>query len=66
MEAKLFAGHTPEDEISWMGGESIIIETIGLGGFAQAAAFPLQAYQGGYGRRRWSANNLAIYRHVRW
>jgi hypothetical protein len=30
-----------------MGGESIITETIGLGGFAQAAAFPLQQYQGG-------------------
>jgi len=46
VEAKLFSGHTP-DEISWMGGESIIIETVGLGGFAQAAAFPLQSYQGG-------------------
>ena len=30
-----------------MGGESPIVETIGAGGFAQAAAFPLQAYQGG-------------------
>ena len=30
-----------------MGGESTITETIGLGGFAQAAAFPLQRYQGG-------------------
>jgi hypothetical protein len=46
VEAKLFPGHS-EDEITWMGGESIIIETIGLGGFAQAAAFPLQNYQGG-------------------
>ena len=46
VQAKLFDGHT-EDEITWMGGESIIAETIGLGGFAQAAAFPLQAYQGG-------------------
>jgi hypothetical protein len=46
VEAKLFDGHT-QDEITWMGGESIIAETIGLGGFAQAAAFPLQAYQGG-------------------
>ncbi len=46
VEAKLFPGHTP-DEITWMGGESIIIETVGLGAFAQAAAFPLQAYQGG-------------------
>ncbi|MFQ6023697.1 MAG: DUF1116 domain-containing protein [Acidiferrobacterales bacterium] len=46
VQAKLFEGHT-EDEITWMGGESIIAETIGLGGFAQAAAFPLQQYQGG-------------------
>jgi hypothetical protein len=46
VEAKLFDGHG-EDEITWMGGESIIAETIGLGGFAQACAFPLQRYQGG-------------------
>jgi hypothetical protein len=30
-----------------MGGESIIAETIGLGGFAQACAPALQKYQGG-------------------
>jgi hypothetical protein len=46
VDAKLFAGHT-HDEIELMGGESIINETAGLGGFAQAAAFPLQDYQGG-------------------
>jgi len=46
VEAKLFEGHT-EDEIEFMGGESIINETAGLGGFAQAAAFSLQDYQGG-------------------
>jgi hypothetical protein len=46
VQAKLFEGHT-EDEISWMGGESIITETIGLGGFAQAGAPALQTYQGG-------------------
>jgi hypothetical protein len=45
-EGKLFAGHT-EDEISWMGGESPITETVGLGGFAQACALTLQEYQGG-------------------
>ncbi len=43
--AHLFEGHT-EEEIEFMGGESIVTETSGLGGFAQAAAFPLQAYQG--------------------
>jgi len=45
-EGKLFPGHT-EDEISWMGGESPITETVGLGGFAQACALSLQSYQGG-------------------
>ena len=59
VEAKLFPGHTPE-EISWMGGESVIIETVGLGGFAQAAAFPLQVYQGGSAEAM-VANNLAMY-----
>lgn len=43
---QLFAGRTVE-EIELMGGESIITEVCGLGGFAQAAAFALQAYQGG-------------------
>ena len=46
VEAKLFEGHS-ENEITWMGGESIITETIGLGGFAQASAPALQTYQGG-------------------
>lgn len=46
VQAKLFDGHT-EDEITWMGGESIITETVGLGGFAQASAPALQTYQGG-------------------
>lgn len=45
-EGKLFAGHD-ESEITWMGGESPITETVGLGGFAQACALPLQDYQGG-------------------
>ncbi|WP_432990200.1 DUF1116 domain-containing protein [Dactylosporangium sp. CA-233914] len=45
-EGKLFAGHA-EDEITWMGGESPITETIGLGGLAQACALTLQEYQGG-------------------
>ena len=45
-EGKLFPGHA-EDEITWMGGESPITETVGLGGFAQACALSLQDYQGG-------------------
>jgi hypothetical protein len=46
VRAKLFPPYT-EDDIEWIGGESMITETVGLGGFAQAAAFALQAYQGG-------------------
>jgi Protein of unknown function (DUF1116) len=46
VQAKLFDGHG-EDEITWMGGESPITETVGLGGFAQAGAPGLQRYQGG-------------------
>lgn len=46
VDCKLFEGYT-EDDIQWIGGESHITETVGLGGFAQAAAFGLQAYQGG-------------------
>jgi hypothetical protein len=44
--AKVFAGYT-EADVELMGGESVINETVGLGGFAQAAAFALQEYQGG-------------------
>jgi hypothetical protein len=46
VSARLFEGYAVED-IEWIGGESLINETVGLGGFAQAAAFPLQNYQGG-------------------
>jgi hypothetical protein len=45
-QGRLFPGHI-EDEITWMGGESTITETVGLGGFAQACALSLQEYQGG-------------------
>jgi hypothetical protein len=45
-EVTLFDGFTVDD-VAWMGGESSLTETVGLGGFAQAAAFPLQRYQGG-------------------
>jgi len=59
VEARLFDGFTPDD-IEWMGGESHITETVGLGGFAQAAAFGLQAYQGGSAQEM-VAMNLAMY-----
>lgn len=45
-EAKLFEGYG-EDDIEWLGGESCMTEVVGLGGFAQATAPALQAYQGG-------------------
>jgi hypothetical protein len=58
-EGKLFPGHD-ESEITWMGGESPITETVGLGGFAQACAFTLQEYQGG-SPDRMIARNLEMY-----
>ena len=57
--AKLFADYT-EADIEFMGGESTMNETVGLGGFAQAAAFPLQDYQGGSADKMVEAN-LAMY-----
>ncbi len=45
-QTKLVEGFS-EADIEFMGGESVITETVGLGGFAQAAAFTLQDYQGG-------------------
>ena len=51
----LFDGHTTAD-IEFMGGESPITESAGLGGFAQACAFPLQAYQGGTPERMVDVN----------
>jgi Protein of unknown function (DUF1116) len=59
IQTRLFDGHT-EDEITFMGGESPITETVGLGGFAQAAAFPLQSYQGGSAQLM-VERNLAMY-----
>jgi hypothetical protein len=46
VSARFFPGYSERD-LTWMGGESPITETVGLGAFAQAAAFALQAYQGG-------------------
>ena len=58
-EYHLFDGYKPDD-IEVMGGESPITEVCGLGGLAQAAAFPLQAYQGG-SPERMVARNLEMY-----
>jgi hypothetical protein len=59
VEAKLFEGYGVGD-IEFMGGESVINETVGLGGFAQAAAFALQEYQGG-SPERMVRTNLDMY-----
>jgi hypothetical protein len=44
-QAKLFDGFT-QDDVAPMPGESLIMETIGLGGSAAAAAFALRGYSG--------------------
>jgi hypothetical protein len=60
VEGKFFPGFTAAD-VEFMGGESVINETVGLGGLAQAAAFALQEYQGG-SPEEMVALNLAMYR----
>jgi len=57
VSCKLFDGFTADD-VEWIGGESHITETVGLGGFAQAAAFGLQAYQGGSAQEMVRMNEL--------
>lgn len=46
LEGRFFDGFSSEDT-EWIGGESCVTETVGLGGFAQVCAPTLQAYQGG-------------------
>jgi len=57
VSCKLFDGFT-DDDVQWIGGESHITETVGLGGFAQAAALGLQAYQGGSAQEMARLNSL--------
>jgi hypothetical protein len=59
LKGRFFEGFT-EADVEWMGGESHHTEVIGLGAFAQAAAFGLQAYQGGSAEAM-VVNNLAMY-----
>lgn len=59
VQGHFFEGYT-EADLVWMGGESQVTETAGLGGFAQACAFPLQRYQGGTPGVM-IENNLAMY-----
>lgn len=60
VDCQLFEGFTLDD-VEWIGGESCITETVGLGGFAQACAFALQAYQGGSAERM-AEMNAEMYR----
>lgn len=46
LEGRFFEGFS-ELDAEWIGGESCVTETIGLGGFAQVCAPSLLAYQGG-------------------
>jgi len=50
IEGKYFEGFS-EADLEYMGGDSVINATIGLGGLAQAAAFSLIEYQGGSSER---------------
>ena len=59
LEGRFFDGFT-EADAEWIGGESCVTETVGLGGFAQVCAPTLQAYQGG-SVEAMRANNLAMY-----
>lgn len=46
LEGRFFEGFTADDA-EWIGGESCVTETVGLGGMAQACAPSLMDYQGG-------------------
>lgn len=59
LEGRFFEGFTAADA-EWIGGESCVTETIGLGGFAQACAPTLMDYQGGTYQAMLD-NNLAMY-----
>jgi hypothetical protein len=59
LKGRFFEGYT-EADVEWMGGESHHAEVVGLGAFSQAAAFGLQAYQGGSAEAM-IANNLSMY-----
>lgn len=59
-EGKLFhEGKQPEDA-GWFGTDSIIVEVVGLGGFAGACAFSLQTLQG-CSAQKIVERNLAMY-----
>ena len=64
VEAKLFEGHT-DDDIEWIGGESHITETVGLGGFAQAAAFAAAGLPGRLAAGDGSTATIAMYEITR-
>jgi len=60
IDAKYFDGFSEQD-LEYLGGDSVINATMGLGGLAQAAAFSLIEYQGG-SPERMVERNEAMYR----
>lgn len=50
VEGTYFPGYSADDQ-AFIGGESMIVETVGLGGFSAAAAFALRQYAGGSAER---------------
>ncbi len=59
LQGRFFDGFTAADA-EWIGGESCVTETVGLGGMAQACAPSLMDYQGG-SFQAMMANNEAMY-----
>ncbi len=59
LEGQFFDGYSHKDA-EWIGGESCVTETVGLGGFAQICAPTLQTYQGGTVEAM-RENNLSMY-----
>ncbi|TDB92428.1 DUF1116 domain-containing protein [Actinomadura sp. 7K534] len=59
LQGRFFDGFT-EADAEWIGGESCVTETVGLGGMAQACAPSLMNYQGG-SFEAMLANNEAMY-----
>jgi hypothetical protein len=60
LEATLFDGYS-EDDIAWMGGDSIIAETMGLGAFSQAAS-PYLARTTRQSWEKWIQRNESLYK----
>src|SRR5690606_17235046 len=69
IDAGFFDGYGPEDA-AYMGGESLIMETVGLGAMAAAAAPALQRFSAGTAAAMAALTDrmghLTLGRHPRW